>query len=107
MSFRDYNSVESFLDERTIRQSNECVGKGALYAVYKDYCETEMLEVLNMRDFGTVLKKLGFEDTRVGSERRWKGLLLAPDGHDPYQAKTDAWRADTANIFKFGKEGTH
>jgi putative DNA primase/helicase len=74
--FGDKDSLSSFLKDATIPKPGATVSKADLYASYFAYCEEEAMVAISKSEFGGLLKKLGYEDTRTGSERRWIGLKL-------------------------------
>ena len=76
----DQDSVSSFLKDATLGTPGATVAKGALYDAYQNYCTDEAMAAVSKGEFGTILKTLGYLDTRSGEERQWKGLrLLLPD----------------------------
>ncbi|MGH9426042.1 MAG: DNA primase family protein, partial [Terriglobia bacterium] len=77
---RDQDTVASFLEASTIEAFGATVGKGALYDAYANYCAEEAMQAVSKGEFGSILKKMNYEDTRKGDERQWKGLrLLLPN----------------------------
>jgi putative DNA primase/helicase len=78
----DHDSVKSFLCDGTIRGPKATVGKGQLYDAYREYCRDECLNEVTKREFGTILGKIGYQDIRGATERRWKGLRLCSEGED-------------------------
>lgn len=78
----DQDSITSFLQDCTV-QSNGCtVGKGDLYDAYVSYCTDEAVEAVAKGEFGRILKKMNYTDTRKTGERQWKGLRLATSGEE-------------------------
>jgi phage/plasmid-associated DNA primase len=90
----DKDSVRSFLDFESVRDTSAIVSKTDLYEAYQRYCELETMEALGKKEFGTVVKKLGHEDTRDRHTRSWKGLRLGQPGVDD----VDHW-----NVVRFAK----
>ena len=78
--FSDHDSIKSFLQDATIRASSATVSKRELHDAYCQYCNDECLSSVSKRDFGKILIKIGFQDTRGATERRWKGLRLSSPG---------------------------
>ena len=76
----DQDLVSSFLKDATLGTPGATVAKGTLYDAYQNYCTDEAMPAVSKGEFGTILKTLGYLDTRSGEERQWKGLrLLLPD----------------------------
>jgi putative DNA primase/helicase len=76
----DHDSVRSFLNDATSREPKATVGKGELYDAYCQYCNDECMTDITKREFGKILLKMGCQDTRGATERRWKGLRLCSEG---------------------------
>jgi putative DNA primase/helicase len=72
--FFEKDSVNGFLNAHTVLEPGSTVPKGALYDGYKEYCDAEMLEPVNKREFGAILRKKGLKDGSNGQNRLWKGL---------------------------------
>jgi putative DNA primase/helicase len=86
--FGDKDSVSSFLKEATIRKPGATISKGDLYESYSAYCAEEAMVAVSKGEFGGVLKKTGYEDTRTGTERRWRGIKLR-DSNEPWAGASD------------------
>ena len=80
----DQDLVSSFLKDATLGTPGATVAKGTLYDAYQNYCTDEAMPAVSKGEFGTILKTLGYLDTRSGEERQWKGLrlLLSDEGAD-------------------------
>src|SRR5438094_625777 len=72
--FVDKDSVQSFLAEETVKDQRAKVAKGDLHATYLRYCEAELVDPVGKREFGTIIKKLGYEGTSDGRIRYWQGV---------------------------------
>ncbi|MGE0055994.1 MAG: phage/plasmid primase, P4 family [Hyphomicrobium sp.] len=80
---RDHDSVDSFLKYTTIGSPGAAIGKGELYESYSNYCADEAMSALSKGEFGGILKKIGYADTRNGAERQWKGLRFRTSEERP------------------------
>lgn len=82
--FSDQDSVRNFLQYSTKKDPKATIGKAALYDAYTEHCIDECLDPLTKGEFGKILRKIGFEDTRAATERKWKGLRLLSAGENPW-----------------------
>lgn len=75
----DSDSVGRFLADCTISNPHGRIAAGALYERYSRWAADDGAEVLSKKPFGQELERRGFSDTRTGSGRYRKGLLLRAD----------------------------
>ena len=72
----DQDSVSSFLRDSTVPAIGSTVSKSELYESYVAYCGDEAMNEVTKGDFGKILIRMNYMDTRGANERKWKGLRL-------------------------------
>jgi putative DNA primase/helicase len=74
--YSEQDSVRCFVDDRCVKDPSASVARGELFDEYQRYCEDELLEPLNQRDFKQSMERLDFQQHRTESQRLWRGLRL-------------------------------
>jgi putative DNA primase/helicase len=72
--------LASFLDDSCIQDASAETPSAALYAAYREWCDTTGERAMSSTKFGLKLKERGFEKGKTARARTWKGLgLLASE----------------------------
>lgn len=72
------NSVKRFKKEccdETVDHTKES-SLSVVYAIYVSYCHQNGLKSCSTREFTRLMKLLGYEQRKSGSDRYWKGLMI-------------------------------
>jgi len=73
------DTLGGFLQDRCSRIQEAKTSTGELYKAYLEWCSDTSERPLTQRNFGIALGERGFEPTRTGKIRFWKGLELVTD----------------------------
>ena len=71
--------LESFIDDKCIRQSSEKGAVGDLYEAYKKWSDDVCQETVGKKIFGNLMRQKGFTQSKSGSNRYWNGIKLNPE----------------------------
>lgn len=72
--FAEKDHVAAFLKEETRKLPSATVSKADLHAAYVDWCSIECVPSISRREFTTIMRSKGYEDTRTNQTRIWKNL---------------------------------
>jgi len=73
----EMDTVESFLNEICVRDTNAATPLGKLYDAYLEWAKTSHVEPAKLHLFGTLMGQKGFRKEKSGSWL-WKGVALKP-----------------------------
>jgi putative DNA primase/helicase len=71
--------LESFIDDKCIRQSSDKVAVGDLYEDYKKWSDDACQETVGKKIFGNLMRQKGFTQSKSGNMRYWNGIKLNPE----------------------------
>jgi putative DNA primase/helicase len=71
--------LESFIDDKCIRQSSDKVPVGDLYEAYKGWTDFACQETVGKKIFGNLMRQKGFFQSKSGNIRYWNGIKLNPE----------------------------
>lgn len=76
-AYRDEsNIIDEFFDAKIVKKDGQNIPKGELYDQYKVWADENLDFTISKKAFGSLMKKLGIEDCKVGSTRYWKDIAL-------------------------------
>ena len=82
------NWLDSFINERCIREPNARVGAADLYREYREWAESTGDYVRRLNDFTTTMEAAGFQNIRPKNKSTWVGLRIDLEAKfgNPYAA---------------------
>jgi putative DNA primase/helicase len=73
---KESDLLGEFLDERAVMGANERVEQTKLFAVWRDWCESNGVRYGSKKSFTRKLDERGFKEARSNGERLYTGLSL-------------------------------
>ena len=82
------NWLDSFINERCIKEPNARVGAADLYREYREWAESTGDYVRRLNDFTTTMEAAGFQNIRPKNKSTWVGLRIDLEAKfgNPYAA---------------------
>ncbi|MBQ8640415.1 MAG: DNA primase [Lachnospiraceae bacterium] len=80
----DADSVEAFLQEETVRDSDRRTQRGVLFEAYRKYCEENERVSYKKRQFFTSLEERRFQVVKIRGEHYFQGIILREKGEGEF-----------------------